>query len=97
MVLSFIATQFNGDKPAALPWRSAWMPGATFVGSMLFTNLALGFVSYPTQALAKSSKMIPVMLGGMYTLLTLVKESLFSPSKGYCLARRNIPSFNTCK
>lgn len=49
-----------------LPMKEAWMPGATFVSAMLCSNLALEFVSYPTQALAKSSKMIPVMIGGLF-------------------------------
>lgn len=35
------------------------------VGASLSSNAALGFVSYPTQALAKSCKIIPVMLVGV--------------------------------
>lgn len=54
------------ENPQTLPMKEAWMPGFTFVSAMLFSNLALEYVSYPTQALAKSSKMIPVMIGGLF-------------------------------
>jgi UDP-galactose transporter B1 len=64
-VLSAATTFALKEKIATLPWKEAWMPGATFVSAMLCSNMALEFVSYPTQALAKSSKMIPVMLGGL--------------------------------
>jgi UDP-galactose transporter B1 len=37
--------------------------GAVYVFAMYTSNEALQYVSYPTQALAKSCKMIPVMLG----------------------------------
>lgn len=37
-----------------------------FVLAMLFTNLSLEYVSYPTQALAKSCKILPAMLGTLF-------------------------------
>lgn len=33
---------------------------------MTFTNVALTYVSYPTQALAKSCKILPVMMGSLF-------------------------------
>ncbi|CAH0516861.1 unnamed protein product [Peronospora belbahrii] len=38
---------------------------AAYLGAMLFSNEALKHVSFPTQALGKSCKMIPVMLMGV--------------------------------
>jgi UDP-galactose transporter B1 len=35
---------------------------ASYIGAMFSSNLALGYMSYPAQALAKSCKLIPVML-----------------------------------
>jgi UDP-galactose transporter B1 len=34
----------------------------SYIGAMFSSNLALGYMSYPAQALAKSCKLIPVML-----------------------------------
>lgn len=39
--------------------------GLTYVLAMICTNMALQFVSYPTQVIAKSSKPIPVMILGV--------------------------------
>lgn len=47
-----------GARPFALT-------AATYLGAMLFSNEALKHVNYPTQALGKSCKMIPVMLMGV--------------------------------
>jgi solute carrier family 35 (UDP-galactose transporter), member B1 len=33
---------------------------------MFFTNFSLTYISYPTQALAKSCKILPTMLGGLF-------------------------------
>jgi len=35
---------------------------SSYLGAMFFSNYSLNFISYPTQALAKACKMIPVML-----------------------------------
>ena len=35
----------------------------TYIGAMLASNEALNYVNYPTQAVGKSCKMVPVMLG----------------------------------
>jgi len=37
-----------------------------YVFAMLFTNWSLTYISYPTQALAKSCKILPVMMGGWF-------------------------------
>ena len=41
---------------------------------MIFTNFSLNFVSYPTQALAKSCKILPTMIGSLF-----VKEVKYHP------------------
>ena len=45
-----------------------------FAYSMVFTNFSLTFISYPTQALAKSCKILPTMLGSLF-----VKEVHYHP------------------
>jgi solute carrier family 35 (UDP-galactose transporter), member B1 len=54
-------------KPAAdkTPPREYFQLSCFYIGAMFASNFALTFVSYPTQALAKSCKMIPVMLMGI--------------------------------
>ncbi|KAK8820378.1 hypothetical protein WA577_006442, partial [Blastocystis sp. JDR] len=41
-----------------------WIYGVCYTLAMIFSNNALKHVSYPTQVLAKSCKMIPVLLAG---------------------------------
>lgn len=45
--------------------------GLSYFGAMYFSNEALKYVNYPTQALAKSCKLVPVML---FDLLTNQRE-----------------------
>mmetsp|Transcript_27601 Transcript_27601/g.36206 ORF Transcript_27601/g.36206 Transcript_27601/m.36206 type:complete len:372 (+) Transcript_27601:95-1210(+) len=52
----------SGDK---MPQNMFAMVGATYIGAMLTSNESLKHVNYPTQALGKSCKMIPVMLFGV--------------------------------
>ena len=65
---------FGGSKKHPSTMEFCFV-GLSYIGAMLFSNEALKFVSYPTQALGKSCKMIPVMLFGFlirgkkYTLL----------------------------
>ncbi len=66
-ILAAVVTLVLKEPLATIPWGPTWQPGLTFVSAMLCSNLALEYVSYPTQALAKSSKMIPVMIGGLLT------------------------------
>lgn len=53
---------FRGRGLTGVPFFEFALPGLSYIGAMLFSNEALKFVTYPMQALAKSSKMIPVML-----------------------------------
>ena len=41
-----------------------WIYGVCYTLAMIFSNNALKHVTYPTQVLAKSCKMIPVLLAG---------------------------------
>ncbi|CAM9346715.1 unnamed protein product, partial [Heterosigma akashiwo] len=52
----------SGDK---MPQNMFAAVGATYIGAMLTSNESLKHVNYPTQALGKSCKMIPVMLFGV--------------------------------
>ena len=45
-----------------LPSTAFILPGFTFIAAMLCSNEALKYVSYPTQVLAKSCKLVPVLL-----------------------------------
>lgn len=53
-----------GRSKSNPPTLSYVFVGFSYIGAMLCSNEALKFVSYPTQALGKSCKMIPVMLFG---------------------------------
>lgn len=55
----------HGRWTRALPSMAVIRTSAVYVLAMYTSNEALAFVSYPTQALVKSCKMIPVMLGSM--------------------------------
>lgn len=50
------------QPPSTVPWTDFTKISLSYIGAMFASNYALSFVSYPTQALAKSCKMIPVML-----------------------------------
>lgn len=45
-----------------MPATAYFSMSASYIGAMFSSNLALGYMSYPAQALAKSCKLIPVML-----------------------------------
>ncbi len=45
-----------------VPPREYFKIAVTYIGAMLASNVALNYVSYPTQVLAKSCKLIPVMI-----------------------------------
>lgn len=53
------------EQPKHVPVSAFSITGATYMGAMLCSNDALKYVNYPTQTLAKSCKMIPVMLMGV--------------------------------
>lgn len=65
-----------------------------FVLAMLFTNISLEYVSYPTQALAKSCKILPAMLGTLF-----VKFVKYHPTQylSVGLVTIGILSFNLMK
>ncbi len=48
--------------PNTVPLRDYFGIAMSYIGAMFASNAALAFVSYPTQALGKSCKLIPVML-----------------------------------
>jgi UDP-galactose transporter B1 len=52
----------------AVPVSSYASIAFSYIGAMYSSNLALNFMSYPAQSLAKSCKLIPVMLARMLLL-----------------------------
>jgi uncharacterized membrane protein len=48
-----------------IPHREIFMSGCSQMFAMAGSNEALRYVSYPTQVLGKSCKMVPVMAGGI--------------------------------
>jgi len=64
VLVAGIALLIFGGSKVHPPTHSYISIGFSYIGAMLFSNEALKFVSYPTQALGKSCKMIPVMLFG---------------------------------
>ncbi|VFQ63141.1 unnamed protein product [Cuscuta campestris] len=65
LIWSFLMIQIwsNGGSGGA-PWWSYWSAGITNTIGPAMGIEALKYISYPAQVLAKSSKMIPVMLMG---------------------------------
>lgn len=59
-IAAYIISTLSGDKP--VPVREFALAGFSYTGGMLGSNEALRFVSYPTQVLAKSCKLVPVLL-----------------------------------
>ncbi|GAV73230.1 UAA domain-containing protein [Cephalotus follicularis] len=54
----------SGDTGGGAPWWTYWSAGITNTIGPAMGIEALKYISYPAQVLAKSSKMIPVMLMG---------------------------------
>lgn len=63
--VAYAATFVWKPARAALPLQPFAFTSFAYLGAMLCSNEALKHVSFPTQALAKSCKMIPVMLMGV--------------------------------
>ncbi|CAI9092692.1 OLC1v1028009C1 [Oldenlandia corymbosa var. corymbosa] len=95
LIWSFIMIKLwsNGGSAGA-PWWSFWSAGITNTIGPAMGIEALKYISYPGQVLAKSSKMIPVMLMGTFvygirytfpeyvcTLLVAGGVSIFALSK----------------
>ena len=62
LVAAFIGYALSSEKQSGIPSYKYLLPGSTFILAMYCSNESLKFVNYPTQALAKSCKMIPVLL-----------------------------------
>ena len=48
-----------------IPLKSYLLLALLTVGTMGLSNTSLGYLNYPTQVIFKSSKLIPVMIGGI--------------------------------
>ncbi|MCL7023162.1 hypothetical protein MKW94_026894 [Papaver nudicaule] len=84
---SFIMLKlWSGSSSGGAPWWSYWSAGITNTIGPAMGIEALKYISYPAQVLAKSSKMIPVMLMGTlvygikYTFLSTYAPSLLLTS-----------------
>ena len=58
-------TRALGGSGLAIPHRDIFNSGVSQMLAMAASNEALRYVSYPTQVLGKSCKMVPVMAGGI--------------------------------
>jgi len=65
VVYALVCMQFSPKSNYKVPVTDFCLSGGCYIFAMLFSNEALKYVSYPTQALGKSSKMVPVMLFGV--------------------------------
>ena len=54
-----------GSSGLTIPHRDIFVSGISQMFAMAGSNEALRYVSYPTQVLGKSCKMVPVMAGGI--------------------------------
>ena len=53
---------YTRPPPATVPLTAYTRLSLSYIGAMLLSNWALSYMSYPAQSLAKSCKLIPVML-----------------------------------
>ncbi|XP_047959430.1 UDP-galactose/UDP-glucose transporter 3 [Salvia hispanica] len=75
LIWSFIMKRlWSNGGDAGAPWWSYWSAGITNTIGPAMGIEALKYISYPAQVLAKSSKMIPVMLMG--TLVYGIKYTI---------------------
>lgn len=78
-----------GSSGLVIPHREIFMSGCSQMFAMAGSNEALRYVSYPTQVLGKSCKMVPVMAGGIilggksYSLIEYFQVALITA--GVCL------------
>lgn len=73
-LVALVALAITRPKSSKVPMQDFAQIGFTYMAAMLASNVALGYVAYPTQVLAKACKMIPVML--MRIVLVGTKYSL---------------------
>lgn len=64
LIMLLIWPRKRGSAGGGAPWWSYWSAGITNTIGPAMGIVALKYISYPAQVLAKSSKMIPVMLMG---------------------------------
>ncbi|TMW65174.1 hypothetical protein Poli38472_009341 [Pythium oligandrum] len=64
-LVAYSATFIWRPERPTMPLKPFAVTASAYLGAMLCSNEALKHVSYPTQALGKSCKMIPVMLMGV--------------------------------
>nr|CCA17649.1 Drug/Metabolite Transporter (DMT) Superfamily putat [Albugo laibachii Nc14] len=64
-IVAYLATFLWKPQRSKMPLKPFAFTAFAYLGAMLCSNEALKHVSYPTQALGKSCKMIPVMLMGV--------------------------------
>ena len=65
MVCAFVERMGTGDTKRRAPMRDYVQLSVWTMTGMYFTNWSLTYLNYPTRILAKSSKVIPVMIVGM--------------------------------
>jgi len=63
-----------------VPITEYFFTSATYISAMFFSNVALNYIDYPTQVIAKSCKPIPVLLMGV-----LVNRKTYKWSKYACV------------
>ena len=64
----FFLNLFRGKTKLHAPFWFYFITACALVGSMALSNFSLERISYPTQVLFRSSKLIPVMLGSFFFL-----------------------------
>ena len=64
-LIGFIGICMFGKSGLEIPVRDIFVSGISQMFAMAGSNEALRYVSYPTQVLGKSCKMVPVMAGGV--------------------------------
>ena len=64
-LVAWIGVLLLGKSGLAIPHKDIFSSGVSQMLAMAASNEALRFVSYPTQVLGKSCKMVPVMAGGI--------------------------------
>ena len=61
-VCSFIERRFVGETTRRSPWSSYWMLCFCLLISSATSNIALGYINYPTKVVFRSCKLIPTMI-----------------------------------
>jgi UDP-galactose transporter B1 len=69
-VAAQIGVWLSPRTPSTLRFKHVFPVSVSYIFAMYTSNLALLYLNYPTQILAKSCKMVPVMLGGAIFLRT---------------------------